>query len=152
MATPLTAQRIAHLQRLAESYQRLTGRLLVPAGGPERVAQAIEQAPFVVLSHGTEPDPILNYGNATALALWEMDLATLCRTPSRLTAEAPAQEARERVMAAVARDGFIDGYSGVRISASGRRFRIEQVTIWNIVDAAGNYHGQAATFPHWSAL
>jgi hypothetical protein len=38
----------------------------------------------VVLSHGTEEDPILNYGNGAALALWEMDFGQLTSIPSRL--------------------------------------------------------------------
>jgi len=30
------------------------------------------EAPFVLISHGTEDDPILNYGNRVALWLWQM--------------------------------------------------------------------------------
>jgi hypothetical protein len=80
------------------------------------------EAPFVVVSHGTEADPVLNYGNAAALALWEMSWEELTRTPSRLTAEAPNREERAKLLEAVTRRGFIDDYSGVRISKTGRRF------------------------------
>ena len=52
----------------------------------------------------------------------------------------------------VSRDGFIDDYAGVRISASGKRFRIERAVVWNLVDPAGGHHGQAATFSHWQPL
>ncbi len=52
----------------------------------------------------------------------------------------------------VTRDGFIDDYAGVRISARGRRFRIEQAVVWNLVDRVGRHHGQAATFSHWLPL
>jgi len=45
--------------------------------------------------------------------------------------------------------GFIDDYAGVRVAASGRRFRIEQAVVWNLLDDAGQRHGQAATFEHW---
>jgi hypothetical protein len=46
----------------------------------------------------------------------------------------------------------VDNYSGIRISASGRRFRIENATVWNLADAGGRIHGQAATFHHWTYL
>jgi hypothetical protein len=40
----------------------------------------------------------------------------------------------------------------VRISTSGRRFVILNVTIWNVVDADGATAGQAATFADWRFL
>jgi hypothetical protein len=50
----------------------------------------------------------------------------------------------------VTRDGFIADYSGIRIAASGRRFRIERAVVWNLIDADGTRHGQAATFDCWT--
>lgn len=55
-------------------------------------------------------------------------------------------------MAAVQAHGFIDDYSGIRISASGKRFMIERATVWNVFDADGILHGQAATFIDWRDL
>ena len=60
----------------------------------------------------------------------------LC-TPSRLTAEAPNREERARLLAAVTTRGFIDDYSGIRISNTGRRFRIAQATVWNLLMNVG---------------
>lgn len=138
---------------LLDSYRTLTGRELTPrGGGPEAEAQRLLAAPFVVVSHGAEPDPILNYGNRAALALWEMDVEALLRTPSRLTAEPTLREAREKLLEETARNGFVSGYEGVRISATGRRFRIHNVTIWNVSDATGRTAGQAATFSRWTLL
>ena len=94
----------------------------------------------------------MNYGNAAALALWEMSWPELTRTPSRLTAEAPNREERARLLAAVTAHGFIDDYSGIRISKSGRRFRIARATVWNLLDERGNYAGQAAAFSQWEFL
>ena len=94
----------------------------------------------------------MNYGNAAALALWEMSWAELTRTPSRLTAEAPNRGERARLLAAVTARGFIDDYSGIRISKTGRRFRIAQATVWNLLDEHGIYCGQAAMFSHWEFL
>jgi hypothetical protein len=144
---------IAHTQLLAQSYRRFTGRDLLPGlFNPLGLARCIFEAPFVVVSHGTEADPVLNYGNQVALNLWELTWEELTRTPSRLTAETPERAERARLLAAVAAHGFIDDYSGVRISKSGRRFRIARATVWNLISERGEPCGQAATFDHWEYL
>jgi hypothetical protein len=142
-----------HSALLLRSYRNLTGReLIAPGGGGEAEAERLLAAPFVVVSHGIEPDPLLNYGNRVALALWEMSPAALMATPSRLTAEPMQREARERLLEQVALEGFASGYEGVRISATGRRFRISGTTVWNVIDEADRPAGQAATFARWTFL
>ena len=137
----------AQMQIIARSLKHWTGRALLPENFPAaELAEKVFHAPFVLVSHGPEPDPVLNYGNAAALALWEMSWAEFTRTPSRLTAEAPNREERARLLAAVTARGFIDDYSGIRISQTGRRFRIAQATVWNLLDERGDYSGQAALF------
>ena len=108
--------------------------------------------PFVVVSHGTQADPILNYGNLLAQQLWEMDAQTLTSIPSRLTAEPMHRDERAEMMARALRDGFVDDYRGIRISRTGKRFLIERAVIWNLQDAAGRRLGQAATFSEWKPL
>jgi hypothetical protein len=121
---------LTHSAILARSYWRFTGRDLLPGATDEReLARGLFEAPFALVSHGTEADPVLNYGNAAALALWDMTWEELTRTPSRLTAEAPEREERARLLAAVTANGFIDDYAGIRISTSGRRFRIRNATV-----------------------
>lgn len=66
--------------------------------------------------------------------------------PSRLSAEPIEQQARLRILERVTKLGFVDDYSGMRISGNNRRFMIRNATVWNLVDAAGVYHGQAAMF------
>jgi hypothetical protein len=144
---------IAHTQLLAQSFRRFTGRDLLPGlFNPLGLARCIFEAPFVVVSHGTEADPVLNYGNQAALQLWELSWAELTRTPSRFTAETPEQAERARLLAAVTARGFIDDYSGIRIAKTGRRFRIERATVWNLVTERGDLCGQAATFDRWEFL
>jgi hypothetical protein len=146
---------IAHSQILAHSLKHWTGRELLPGisqAGAAGLAEKIFHAPFVLVSHGIEADPVLNYGNAAALALWEMSWEELTRTPSRLTAEAPNREERARLLAAVTTRGFIDDYSGVRISKTGRRFKISHATVWNLISESGRPCGQAALFDRWEFL
>lgn len=52
----------------------------------------------MVVSHQTQADPVLCYGNRRALSLWEMDLPTLTSTPSRLTAEPLERAERQRLL------------------------------------------------------
>jgi hypothetical protein len=144
---------IAQTACLARNLKQWTGRELLPGvSNPMELAQKVFAASFVVVSHGTEADPVLNYGNRAALALWEMSWAELTRTPSRLTAEAPNREERAQLLAAVAQRGFIDDYSGVRISKSGRRFHIARATVWNLLTEDGRPCGQAAMFDRWEFL
>jgi hypothetical protein len=144
---------IAHTLRLARSLKRWTGRDLFPGNFPPAgFAEKIFHAPFVLVSHGAEADPVLNYGNAAALALWEMSWDEFTRTPSRLTAEAPDRDERARLLESVTRRGFIDDYSGVRISQGGRRFRISQACLWKLLTEEGKPCGQAAMFDRWTFL
>lgn len=141
-----------HLQLVADSYRRLTGRVLIEPLQHESQVDALWRAPRVILAHGKEADPIFFYGNRLALQLFEFDFATFTRLPSRYSAEPLARDARARLLDRVTQYGYVDDYSGVRISGSGRRFRIERVTVWNVQDECGNYFGQAATFTDWSPI
>lgn len=140
-------------QILAHSYQQLLGKELVSAANtPEELARTLFQASFVVVSHGIQADPILNYGNQTALQLWSLSWSELTKTPSRLTAEPINRETRAAMLERVAKQGYIDNYQGIRISSTGKRFSIEQAVVWNLHDRLGRKCGQAATFADWTWL
>lgn len=140
-----------HLKNIRNSYQELTGRVLITAGDSELV-QALWEAPFALLSHGLEADPVLNYGNALALKLWETDWETFTKTPSRQTARPDVQAARATLLDQVRTQGFSDNYAGIRVSFTGKLFKINQATVWNILDEQGNRCGQAAAFQNWNYL
>lgn len=140
-------------QRLLDSYRRWLGRdLLERIGGPQSQSRMLFELPAVVVSHGTEADPILNYGNRTALELWEMSWEQLVKTPSRLTAEPVNRAERERMLDLAKTNGYFDTYRGVRISRSGRRFLVEDAVIWNVLNSESEQIGQAATFTRWTWL
>ena len=143
-----TNHALQRLNLIVDSYHRLTGQRLI-AQNPSNLWQACWTAPRVIVAHGTEPDPIFFYGNQLALDCFEMDFATFTRLPSRYSAEPLLREERDALLSRVRDRGFIDDYAGVRVAASGRRFRIEQAVVWNLLDDAGQRHGQAATFEHW---
>jgi len=143
-----TDDALRRLNLVVNSYHRLTGRRLIEPNQSE-LWQACWTAPRAIVAHGTEADPIFFYGNQLALSVFELDFATFTQLPSRYSAEPLLREERDALLARVREHGFIDDYAGVRISASGRRFRIEQATVWNLLDEHGERHGQAATFERW---
>jgi len=134
-----------------ESYGRIVGRPLVPAGlGDAGAARWMyEDAPFCVLAHDAQPDPVFFYANKAAQRCFEYSWAEFTSLPSRLSAEAPNRAERQGLLDKVSRDGFASGYHGLRTSRSGRRFRIEDGTVWQLIDRNGVFHGQGAAFPRW---
>ena len=140
----------SHAELIIQSYKRLIGEdLLTPQ---KRPSEDLYQAPFVVLSHGTQDDPIFNFANKCAQELFEYDWETFITLPSRLSAQAPNREERARLLHEVTTNNYIKDYSGIRISASGKRFFIKSATVWNLIDEQGINQGQAATFDNWEFL
>ena len=139
----------AFFEVLDNSYSRLLGRSLVPAGMTIEAAARwlYEDAPFGILVHNTDPDPTFIYGNRAAQRRFEYTWQELTSLRSRLSAEAPNREERQQFLERVRRDGFVTGYRGLRITKSGKRFWIEDATVWQVTDDGGTYRGQAAMLP-----
>jgi len=139
------------VQLLLNSYRQwLTKELIDRAGTFLEQSKRLFESSLIVVSHGLEDDPILNYGNQKALILWEMDWSQFTHTPSRLTAEPINQAERAEMLRQAKSHGYIDNYRGIRISKTGKRFLVERAIVWNVVDSQGLRHGQAATFSTWS--
>ena len=62
------------------------------------------------------------------------------------------KEERDALLKRVSEQGFIDDYQGVRISNTGKRFLIEDAVVWNVIDSAGKFRGQATALYKWSPL
>jgi len=151
--SPANDYLVEHCSHLQRSFQHWTGRDLVDSAlSPAEQAKTLFNAPFALVSADTAADPVYNYGNRTALALFEMTWAELTVMPGRQSAEPVNQEERDRLLAEVAAKGFVEHYDGIRISKNGRRFIIQDVTVWNLLDAAGKHYGQAAMFARWTFL
>ena len=141
-----------HIERLLASYSRWTGKVLLNVFNDGNDARALYEAPFILLSHGLEQDPIFNYGNLTAQFMYGVTWAQLIRMPSRQSAEPITQSERDRLLERVRQTGYVDDYSGVRIARNGQRFFIRDVLVWNVVDQDGQYCGQAACVERWEGL
>lgn len=141
-----------HSKLMLESYARLIQKPLLEIDPKQSLAEQLYHAPFVLLSHGMQDDPIFNFGNHAALELFELTWDGLIALPSRFSAEAPNRDERAALLDRVTRFGFIDDYQGVRISSTGKRFLIKQATVWNLSDEHGIKHGQAACFSIYETL
>lgn len=151
----LQEDRLEHVQLLLDSFKYWTkdNLMLVPNHySSSEIANSLFNADFVVVSHGTQADPILNYGNKKALELWKMDWQTFTSTPSRFTAEPIERSEREQLLAQAKYQGYINNYRGIRIASTGDRFYINQAIIWNVINQQGKLCGQAATFRDWEAI
>lgn len=146
---PVEPEALARL--ILGSHARVVGRPLAKIDLPGAAA-TLASLPTAVVAHGIQDDPVFCYGNHLALELFELDFAAFTALPSRYSAEPLAREERAALLERVSRFGFIDDYAGVRISSSGRRFRIRNATVWNLMDEAGLYRGQAAAFSDWSPV
>lgn len=147
-------QNLDFYRLLTESYARLLGKPLVPAAmsAAEGAAWLYAEAPFAILAHNTAPDPVFIYGNRAAQKRFDYDWDEITRLPSRLSAEAPNREERQRFLERVQALGYEAGYKGVRITRTGKRFMIEEATLWQLLDADGNLHGQAVIIPRTSEI
>ncbi len=142
-----------HGKLLCSSFKRFIKRDLLEKCQPSspEIVQLFE-APFILLSHGVEKDPLFNFGNRMSLELFELDWQQCLQMPSRLSAELVERSEREKYLEVVSANGFIENYSGIRISATGQRFLIESAIVWNVMDENNIKVGQAAMFKHWKNI
>jgi hypothetical protein len=67
-------------------------------------------------------------------------------TKSADVEDATTQAERRALLDKAASDGLITNYSGVRMSSTGKKFRIESATVWTMTDGDGVKTGQAVRF------
>lgn len=127
------------------SYQHFAGEILDP--------KEVPNATYALVSHDTQSDPVFNYGNQTALNLFEMTWEEFTKLPSRLSAREQEQSERARLLNEVTEQGFSKNYRGIRVSKSGRLFQIEDTIVCNLVDPESMARvGQSALIKKWNYL
>ncbi|MEY4965496.1 MAG: hypothetical protein RL274_1079 [Pseudomonadota bacterium] len=139
----------AYIERVLASYFRITGNMPI-VDGP--AGQSVWSGDFALLTHRGGPEARLNYGNRFALDLWECNWDQFTATPSNATAPEEGRAAREEMMQRVMQNGFVTGYSGHRVTRTGRLFLIEDVTIWRLLDESGISFGVGAFFRQYRYL
>jgi hypothetical protein len=149
---------IKRTQLILSSFEHWLGHSLFQEKGlpddktsPIEIAQQLFEADFIVASHGTQSDPILNYGNQKALDIWELTWEEFITIPSRKTAEEVEQKERDRLLAETTEKGF-SYFSCIRITSTGKRFQINNGIVWKVIDDHKIYQGKAAVFSDYFFL
>jgi MEKHLA domain len=137
-----------HVSIMLEQLKKWSGKDLVAEYGfsLDTLGEQVFNANFYLLSHDRAADPILTYGNNRVLELWEVDWEELTKMHSRDTAKPVDRQERSVMMAQVKRANYLSGYSGIRVSKTGKEFKILDGIIWNMCTDNGDFYGQAAWF------
>jgi hypothetical protein len=142
-----------HAQLIRHSYSHwLLTELILESRSELDFAKRLFEADFAVVTHNSAADPIFNYANQKALELFEFNWQDFTRLPSKHSAEPVNQSERDRLLALVTKNGYIDHYEGIRLSSTGKRFVIKNAVVWNLIDKHQVYQGQAACFKQWCFL
>ncbi len=142
-----------HAQLIRQSYSRwLLTELILESSSELDFAKRLFEADFAVVTHNSAADPIFNYANQKALELFEFNWQDFTRLPSKHSAEPVNQSERDRLLALVTKNGYIDHYEGIRLSSTGKRFVIKNAVVWNLINKHQVYQGQAACFKEWCFL
>ena len=140
--------------RVGRSFGRVTGRDFFADTGidPKNAGRGAWAGSFALLTHRGDEKAMLNYANPFAMRLWECGWDALVSSPSSATAPAQDSEARDVLLDKVARDNFVSGYSGRRVSFTGRLFLIQDVTVWRLLDESSASFGVGAFFRRYQYL
>lgn len=143
----------AFIRLLLDSHARLLGTPPIAAHRSldEATHWLYEEAPFCLVAHTADADPHFCYANKAAQQCFGYSWDEFVCLPSRLSAEAPNRQERQLLLEDVSQNGFATGYRGLRIAQNGKRFWIEGVKVWNLIDESGQNHGQAATYLNWTS-
>jgi hypothetical protein len=104
---------------------------------------------YVLISHGTESNPIYNFGNKAALEAFVRTWDSLLELPSAQSVVLRSQDEvlRNKLMQQVTEQGFVEGASGIRVRGDRKFIQLVNAVVWNCHDDnTGDYIGQAALF------
>ncbi|WEF12584.1 MEKHLA domain-containing protein [Pectobacterium actinidiae] len=135
------------LEKIDSCYLALNGTSLpCPAGLVDRYRWLHEQAPYSLLAQGTGDEPRFIYANRFALDCFGYTEAEMLALPSRLSAEAVLQPARQQFLENVSQRGIAYDYTGIRVRKNGQTFPIYGGVVWQLRHQDGASWGMAALF------
>lgn len=134
------------VQWCSDSLQRFTGaslfqKLNLPEGDTQ---QLHANTRYLVLSHGTEEDPIYCYFNRAALDAFERDPQEISSLPSRYSAPPEGRTPRTALLEDTLQNQYQQLPPLIRVTKTGQLFRVPDVVLWNIYNDQGDLVGQTA--------
>ena len=129
---PALAASVAFFELLTGSYNRLLGS---PLCEEDRGLEWLYlEAPFAVLAHNTDADPRFIYANRCAQQWFGYSWEEFAQLRSRLSAEAPEQAERDKLLASVnsskAGQTTVDPRTGKPIATGAPGFAIAHNKAW----------------------
>ncbi|WHU90606.1 MEKHLA domain-containing protein [Pantoea agglomerans] len=135
------------LKKIDLCYRDVSGKYLYsPNGVHDRYVWLDQEAPYSILAHDSEQDPVFMYANHCALQCFKYCREDILRLPSRLSASPSDRAERQKLLESVAFEGIATGYTGPRIDSMGQIFTIYNGEIWQLRDENNIVWGQAALF------
>ena len=108
---------------------------------------------YVLITHGTEDDPIYNFANRAALAAFWRPWDDMVRLPSSQSVVLRSVDASKRIelMKSVTDNNYVENATGIRVRDDGKFIQLVDAVVWNIVDDDDDrtYIGQAAFFDRY---
>ncbi|MSQ81101.1 MAG: MEKHLA domain-containing protein [Candidatus Methylopumilus sp.] len=132
----------SHLKLIKNSYFNFTQETL-PLNLNLDLVSAFDLYPLAIASHDNSSEPLFNYANKAALALFKMTTQQMIGLPSKESAPFLNQMERSELLRQVKEKGFIKNYQGKRVASDGSIFHIDDATVWNLIDENKKYCGQA---------
>ena len=124
-------------------WEESSGQVVQNITTPEQLDQ---NERFGILSHGTQEDPIYNYGNQASLILFDQTLENLCKTPSRYSTVESLMDDREQLIQQINDAGYGTISDAVRTTTKGKLFVIQTIWIWHVYHPDGRRIGLAALY------
>jgi len=128
------------LEFAKQSFYKHTNKLL-PLDKNRDLISSFDECILPIASHDT--NGFFNYLNKAALSLFKVTKDQVIGRSSTMTAPKSEQKQRNELLNQVNSHGFIDNYKGIRVTSDGELFRIEDATIWNVIDKNSHKIGQA---------
>ena len=90
---------------------------------------------FVIVSHGTEDDPIYNFSNVAGMEAFVRSWDEFIELPSRLSVvlQTKDEESRIQLMRKVTDDGFVEGASGIRVRGDGQFIKLVDAVVRDLL-------------------
>ena len=111
---------------------------------------------YVLITHGTEDDPIYNFANRAALAAFWRPWDDVVQLPSSQSVVLRSVDESKRIelMKSVTENNYVEEATGIRVRDDGKFIQLVDAVVWNVVDDGdddGNrtYIGQAAFFDRY---
>jgi len=142
-----TEKKIALLKEVDNCFLKLSGkRLPTPPDVIDRYTWIDQEAPYSILVHDTQSDPVYIYVNQRAISCFKYTLEEFLTTPSRLSATESTQDERNHLFDTARKNGIAYNYTGPRVDKYGNIFNINDCIVWEVRKNDGTKIGEAALF------